>query len=219
MRWTRRRPPRRPSSRSAYASSTSGWAQWSPRCARRERRACSISGAARAACSRSSSPIAGSPASRAWTSRTARSRSPRAGCNSSGCLPTQRQRIDLFQGSLLYRDARLAGFDAAAVVEVIEHLDDDRLAAFERVVFEYARPRTIVVTTPNAEFNANWESLPAGEFRHRDHRFEWTRDEFSQWAGPLGERHGYEVRYLPVGPDQPDTGAPTQMAIFQQGDV
>ena len=130
--------------------------------------------------------------------------------------PMQRQRIELFQGSLVYRDERLAGFDAAAMVEVIEHLDDDRLAAFERVVFEYAQPRTIVVTTPNAEFNANWESLPAGEFRHRDHRFEWTRDQFAAWADPLAERHGYLVRYLPVGPAHPDTGAPTQMAVFDR---
>jgi 3' terminal RNA ribose 2'-O-methyltransferase Hen1 len=130
--------------------------------------------------------------------------------------PMQRQRIELFQGSLLYRDQRLAGFDAATVVEVIEHLDADRLAAFERVVFEYAKPQTIIVTTPNAEFNVHWESLPAGQYRHRDHRFEWTRDEFASWAEPLGLQHGYEVRYLPIGPDDAETGAPTQMAIFQR---
>jgi 3' terminal RNA ribose 2'-O-methyltransferase Hen1 len=128
--------------------------------------------------------------------------------------PMQRERIELFQGSLLYRDDRLAGFDAATVVEVIEHLDDDRLAAFERVVFEYAQPHMIVVTTPNAEYNVNWESLPAGDLRHRDHRFEWTRDQFAAWAGPIADRHGYRVRYLPIGPEQPDTGPPTQMAIF-----
>ena len=133
--------------------------------------------------------------------------------------PMQRQRIELFQGSLLYRDERLNGFDAAALVEVIEHLDDDRLAACERAVFEYARPRSIVVTTPNAEFNVNWESLPAGEFRHRDHRFEWTRDQFAAWADPIAERHGYRVRYLPIGPDQADTGAPTQMAIFDRSEA
>jgi 3' terminal RNA ribose 2'-O-methyltransferase Hen1 len=133
--------------------------------------------------------------------------------------PMQRGRIELFQGSLLYRDERLAGFGAATVVEVIEHLDDDRLAAFERVVFEYAQPQTIIVTTPNAEYNVNWESLPAGDLRHRDHRFEWTRDQFAAWADPIGERHGYQVRYLPIGPEQPDTGAPTQMAIFSRADA
>jgi 3' terminal RNA ribose 2'-O-methyltransferase Hen1 len=128
--------------------------------------------------------------------------------------PKQRERIELLHGSLLYRDARLAGFDAAAVVEVIEHLDPPRLAAFERVVFEHARPGTVVITTPNAEYNVRWESLPAGKFRHRDHRFEWTRAEFEEWARRVGERAGYAVRFGPVGPVDPEVGSPTQMGIF-----
>jgi hypothetical protein len=89
--------------------------------------------------------------------------------------PAQRERVRLIYGSLMYRDARLAGYDAAAVVEVIEHLDPPRLAAFERVLFEFARPGTVVVTTPNAEYNVKWEALPAGRFRHRDHRFDEFR--------------------------------------------
>jgi 3' terminal RNA ribose 2'-O-methyltransferase Hen1 len=89
--------------------------------------------------------------------------------------PTQRRRISLIHGSLVYRDARLSGFDAAALVEVIEHLDPARLATCERVVFEFARPSCVVVTTPNAEYNVHWPTLPAGQFRHKDHRFEWTR--------------------------------------------
>jgi hypothetical protein len=95
--------------------------------------------------------------------------------------PMQQSRLKLFQGSLTYRDRRLAGYDAAAGVEVIEHLDPPRLAAFERVLFGFARPGTVVLTTPNAEYNANFVSLPAGEFRHRDHRFEWNREEFRAW--------------------------------------
>ncbi|HEX8431009.1 MAG TPA: 3' terminal RNA ribose 2'-O-methyltransferase Hen1, partial [Longimicrobium sp.] len=87
--------------------------------------------------------------------------------------PRQRERIRLIHGSLMYRDARIAGFDAAAVVEVIEHLDPPRLRAFERVVFEFARPGTVVLTTPNRDYNAVWATLPAGDFRHGDHRFEW----------------------------------------------
>jgi 3' terminal RNA ribose 2'-O-methyltransferase Hen1 len=87
----------------------------------------------------------------------------------------QKERLRLLRGSLIYRDQRLAGFDAAAVVEVIEHLDAPRLAAFERVLFECAKPKTIVITTPNREYNVKWEMLPAGKFRHRDHRFEWAR--------------------------------------------
>jgi 3' terminal RNA ribose 2'-O-methyltransferase Hen1 len=126
----------------------------------------------------------------------------------------KRERIRLMHGSLLYRDARLTGFDAAAVVEVIEHLDPPRLAAFERTAFEFARPGTLVITTPNAEFNSKWESLPAGAFRHRDHRFEWTRAQLEAWAGGLAERYGYAVRLAPVGPEDPQVGAPTQMAVF-----
>jgi 3' terminal RNA ribose 2'-O-methyltransferase Hen1 len=128
--------------------------------------------------------------------------------------PAQRDRIQLRQGSLLYRDAQLAGYDAAAVVEVIEHLDPARLSAFERVLFESARPATIVVTTPNAEYNANFASLPAGTFRHPDHRFEWSRAEFQRWASEVTAQHGYVVRFLPIGPEDPERGAPTQMALF-----
>jgi 3' terminal RNA ribose 2'-O-methyltransferase Hen1 len=94
----------------------------------------------------------------------------------------QRSCIELIQGSLTYRDQRLNGFDAAAIVEVIEHLDAARLSTFERIVFEFARPKHVVLTTPNAEYNAVFETLPAGEFRHGDHRFEWKRPEFERWA-------------------------------------
>ena len=130
--------------------------------------------------------------------------------------PAQRERVRLIQGSLMYHDTRLAGYDAAAVVEVIEHLDPPRLAAFERVVFEFARPGTVVVTTPNAEYNVKWESLPAGRFRHRDHRFEWTREQFQTWAGGIADRFGYSVRFLPVGDADPSVGSPTQMGVFSR---
>lgn len=126
----------------------------------------------------------------------------------------QRARIKLIQGSLTYRDQRLAGYDAATLIEVIEHLDPPRLAALERVVFDHARPVTVVVTTPNVEFNVHWETLPAGKMRHRDHRFEWTRAEFERWARAIADRFGYAVRFLPVGPDEAQTGPPTQMAVF-----
>jgi 3' terminal RNA ribose 2'-O-methyltransferase Hen1 len=127
----------------------------------------------------------------------------------------QRERIRLLQGSLMYRDYRIAGFDAAAVVEVVEHLDPARLASFERVLFEFARPGLIVMTTPNAEYNVKWESLPAGRFRHRDHRFEWSRKEFRGWAGRLAARFGYAVRFLAVGDEDPLVGPATQMAVFE----
>lgn len=127
----------------------------------------------------------------------------------------QRSRIRLLHGALTYRDDRLAGFDAAALLEVIEHLDPPRLAAFERVAFEHARPATVVVTTPNREYNAVWETLPAGAMRHGDHRFEWTRAEFESWARGVAERFGYAVRFLPVGPVHAELGPPSQMAVFE----
>jgi 3' terminal RNA ribose 2'-O-methyltransferase Hen1 len=128
--------------------------------------------------------------------------------------PKQRERITLLHGSLMYRDARLAGYDAAAVVEVIEHLDAPRLAAFERALFEFARPQTAVITTPNAEYNSHWPSLPAGRFRHKDHRFEWSRAEFATWAGAVAERFGYQVEFKPVGDEDPVWGPPSQMGVF-----
>jgi 3' terminal RNA ribose 2'-O-methyltransferase Hen1 len=126
----------------------------------------------------------------------------------------QKERIRLIHGSLTYRDARLASYDAATVVEVIEHLDPPRLAAFERVLFESAHPRTVVVTTPNVEYNVRFETLPAGKMRHKDHRFEWTRVEFQSWANNVASRFGYSVRFLPIGSEDPSVGSPTQMAIF-----
>jgi 3' terminal RNA ribose 2'-O-methyltransferase Hen1 len=128
-------------------------------------------------------------------------------------------RVKLLHGSLLYRDRRLEGFDAAAVVEVVEHLDPPRLAAFERAVFEFARPGVVVVTTPNREYNATWPSLPAGKFRHPDHRFEWDRAEFRAWADGVAARHGYAVTYHPVGPEDATLGSPTQMAAFLRNDA
>lgn len=130
--------------------------------------------------------------------------------------PQQAERLQLIHGSLIYRDQRLAGFDAAAVVEVIEHLDPPRLVALERVLFEFARPATIVLTTPNREYNEKWESLSAGSFRHSDHRFEWTRREFQGWAKRVAAQYGYSVRFVPVGPEDEAVGSPTQMGVLER---
>ena len=129
---------------------------------------------------------------------------------------TQAARLKLVHGSLIYRDRRLEGFAAAAVVEVVEHLDPPRLSAFERVVFEFARPGTVVLTTPNREYNVTWENVGAERLRHPDHRFEWTRPEFRTWAEGVAARYGYGVRFLPVGPMDEALGAPTQMAVFKR---
>jgi 3' terminal RNA ribose 2'-O-methyltransferase Hen1 len=132
-------------------------------------------------------------------------------------LPAKRrERITLIHGALTYRDKRLKGFDAAAVIEVIEHLDPPRLSAFERVLFEFTRPRMVVITTPNAEYNVNYSTLPAGKLRHADHRFEWSRSEFQVWANRVAGHFGYSVHFLPIGPEHEEHGTPSQAAIFSK---
>jgi 3' terminal RNA ribose 2'-O-methyltransferase Hen1 len=130
---------------------------------------------------------------------------------------SQRERVSLFQSSLTYRDARFAGFDLACAVEVVEHLDAERLPAFEHVLFAEARPGTVLLTTPNREYNALFEGLPEGRMRHKDHRFEWSRAEFEAWARGVADRHGYSVTFAGIGAADPELGAPTQMAVFTIG--
>ncbi|PSB58602.1 3' terminal RNA ribose 2'-O-methyltransferase Hen1 [Chamaesiphon polymorphus] len=131
-------------------------------------------------------------------------------------LPThQKGRLQLIQGSLNYRDARITGYDAATVIEVIEHMELDRLKAFERVLFEFAQPKMAIVTTPNVEYNVKFENLPIGKLRHPDHRFEWTRSEFQAWAQAVCDRYKYSVEFGSIGDIDSEVGSPTQMAIFQ----
>ncbi|TGL35356.1 3' terminal RNA ribose 2'-O-methyltransferase Hen1 [Leptospira koniambonensis] len=128
----------------------------------------------------------------------------------------QKERLKFIQGSLIYKDPRLQGFDAAAVVEVIEHMDLNRLRSFERVLFEFSRPKTVVLTTPNREYNVLYDKLK--NFRHHDHRFEWTRSEFQDWSGKVCDKFGYSVEFFPVGEVAENIGASTQMAVFTLGD-
>ncbi|MDR1204294.1 MAG: 3' terminal RNA ribose 2'-O-methyltransferase Hen1 [Peptococcaceae bacterium] len=129
---------------------------------------------------------------------------------------SMRERVRLIQGSLTYKDARFAGYDAACVVEVVEHLDLPRLAAFERVLFEFAKPPVVILTTPNREYNARYERLYDGDLRHSDHRFEWTRAEFRDWAARTADRFGYAARFSEIGETDETYGAPTQMGVFTQ---
>ena len=130
-------------------------------------------------------------------------------------LPTQqRERVTLLHGSLTYRDQRLSGYDAAVAMEVIEHMDTPRLDAFEEVVFGAAKPGAVLITTPNAEYNALFAGLPDGAFRHRDHRFEWTREQFRIWARQAADRRKYEVSFEDIGLEHHAYGAPTQMGVF-----
>ena len=130
----------------------------------------------------------------------------------------KRRRIELAQSSVTYRDARVAGFDAAVLMEVIEHIDPPRLPALERAVLGLARPRTLIVTTPNAEYNVRFATLPAGTVRHHDHRFEWGRTEFRAWADAAARGYGYTVAFRPVGVEDDEVGPPIQMAVFSRDD-
>lgn len=130
--------------------------------------------------------------------------------------PKKRERLQLLHGSLTYRDRRLEGYEAAVAVEVIEHFDPARLAAFERAVFEYAQPKVVLITTPNREYNALFQNMPEGQLRHPDHRFEWTRAEFKAWAERMASTYSYTFEQQGIGPEHEALGAPSQMAIFKK---
>ncbi|WP_207431521.1 3' terminal RNA ribose 2'-O-methyltransferase Hen1 [Sabulibacter ruber] len=130
--------------------------------------------------------------------------------------PAMRERLTLFQGSVTYLDERLLGYDALAMVEVVEHLDEERLPTMEQVIFGYASPATVVLSTPNAEYNVVFERMDPEAFRHEDHRFEWTREQFSQWCARVCEQFGYQVSIEPVGQEESNVGAPSQLAVFQK---
>lgn len=127
---------------------------------------------------------------------------------------TLRRKLDLFQSSLTYRDKRFEGFDCACVVEVIEHLDVSRLAAFARVLFAFSRPRTVILTTPNIEYNVHYENMKEDALRHGDHRFEWTRAQFAEWADAICMKYGYNIEIKEIGENDKENGAPTQMGVF-----
>jgi 3' terminal RNA ribose 2'-O-methyltransferase Hen1 len=138
--------------------------------------------------------------------------SKRLRLNETGGIPEGK--VKLLHGALTYRDKRVADVDAATLIEVIEHLDPDRLPSLVRVVFGEAKPKNVVVTTPNAEYNTLFPNLAAGAFRHPDHRFEWTREQFRSWVKSIEEGHGYSAKLYDIGELHEVLGSPTQMAVF-----
>jgi 3' terminal RNA ribose 2'-O-methyltransferase Hen1 len=128
--------------------------------------------------------------------------------------PAVRERVSLRNGALTYRDPALAGYDAAVLMEVVEHLDPDRLPALADAVLGAAAPAIVLVSTPNREYNARYPDLPPGRLRHPDHRFEWSRAEFARWCAGVAGEYGYRVRHEGVGEVDPELGTPTQLAVF-----
>jgi len=128
-------------------------------------------------------------------------------------FPHPADRIQVRYGSFEETEPELAGFDAAALVETIEHIDPGRLPRVERAVFGSMRPRTVLVTTPNQEFNVLHGMAP-GRRRHPGHRFEWNRAKFRQWAEGVAQRNGYDVSFIDIGAHDPVRGSSTQMAHF-----
>ena len=132
--------------------------------------------------------------------------------------PYRKNKLTLMQASLTYRDKRFEGYDCACVVEVIEHIEPMRIKAFERSVFEFAAPKTVIVTTPNREYNVNYERMQENDLRHNDHRFEWTRKEFETWTEHICQTFGYTCKIQGIGDADEKAGTPTQMGVFTKNE-
>jgi len=124
-------------------------------------------------------------------------------------------RLGVRHASFCEVDGGLRGFDAAVMLETIEHVEPSRLSLVERAVFGSYRPTTVVITTPNSEYNPLHGLLP-GAMRHPGHRFEWTRRKFREWAAGVGSRQGYSTTHASIGPPDPSLGSSTQMAVFKR---
>lgn len=125
-----------------------------------------------------------------------------------------REKVDLVHGSMLDCGRALTGMDAAILVEAIEHLDPGTLPALERAVFRGMRPATVIVSTPNREFNGLL-GVPPHRFRHPDHRFEWDRARFRRWADGVADRNGYRATCHDIAGCNPVYGGASQMAVFE----
>ena len=134
--------------------------------------------------------------------------------NLESWLQADPDRIRLVTGSYSEAQPELAGFDVAAMVETIEHVNPSELSKVELAVFGGMRPTFLFMTTPNREYNPLFDLAP-GEFREEDHKFEWDRMKFRQWASGVAKRNGYNVSFGGIGDLHPDVGHPTQTAAFE----
>ena len=126
--------------------------------------------------------------------------------------------VELIHGSMTDTRPDICGYDCAILIETIEHIDPERLSVVERALFGKMRPKSVVVTTPNAEFNPLL-GVPQGRFRHPDHRFEWDRAKFRRWAEGVAARNDYQVACSDLAGSHPVLGGASQMAIFSSDDA
>ncbi|PYF06198.1 3' terminal RNA ribose 2'-O-methyltransferase Hen1 [Ureibacillus chungkukjangi] len=120
-------------------------------------------------------------------------------------------------GSLFYYDERLKGKDVLILCEVIEHIDEYRLPKIIQTILQDYRPRTLIITTPNQEYNEVYGM--GGDYRHPDHRFEWTREEFQTWCKTQNENHEYNIAFDGIGEEHELHGYPTQMCLFTRKEL
>ncbi|KAK6118277.1 hypothetical protein DH2020_047950 [Rehmannia glutinosa] len=140
----------------------------------------------------------------------------------------------LYDGSITKFDSRLHGFDIATCLEVIEHMEEEDACLFGGIVLSSFCPRILIVSTPNYEYNVILQrNTPHGQeddpdeknqsqsckFRNHDHKFEWTRAQFEDWATDLATRHNYNVEFSGVGGAvDVEPGFASQIAIFRRRD-
>ncbi|XP_044019821.1 protein PFC0760c [Aphidius gifuensis] len=126
--------------------------------------------------------------------------------------------IKILEGSITDPDEVLLNTDAVICIELIEHLYPDTLANLPANIFGFIKPQVAIITTPNAEFNVLFGRMEG--FRHWDHKFEWTRKEFEDWANNIIKKYPeYEVTFdgIGAGPSGSEhLGKCSQMAIFNR---
>ncbi|EDW90837.2 small RNA 2'-O-methyltransferase [Drosophila yakuba] len=134
--------------------------------------------------------------------------------------------VQILHGSVADSSEELRDTDAVVALELIEHVYDDVLAKIPVNIFGFMQPKLVVFSTPNSDFNVIFTRfnplLPNG-FRHEDHKFEWTREEFKNWCLGIVEKYpNYMFSLTGVGnppKEYESVGHVSQIAIFVRKDL